>query len=400
MKSFASTVAQIMKNLVAGPIGAQDMNAGEIIVQRPDKQYGRDEDADLYREDEELDKSVVPQHYMSEYGVVEVLFKSGPPAMVIKANDQLRDDITDREIVVGGYSSPQVIDREKHLITKEAMTTDLPRFLANPLYANAMILHSNVQVGQVLSEWTHPDTGKVYKTQVDEIGLFCVIRIRTDKFRPKIVDKVIEDIEKGNLKAFSISGDAPLDSREHKCDGGECFWVIPAIEFYEITICEEGVNQGAKLMILAKSCPDGKCGLVQKDGGASPIPEGVDVDQPKPTPQAALPTGVLDMDAEETKEKLTERVGEVASEVGEDEAVELVEDVVEAAEKLDNVGTGIGSGGSGDASLQGDFGKPYSPDTAKARDPEIQQAADRYEEYMRNGGSPEDIYFKMLEEGW
>ncbi|KKK67471.1 hypothetical protein LCGC14_2953740, partial [marine sediment metagenome] len=113
--------------------------------------------------------------------------------------------------------------------------------------------NSNVQVGQVLSEWTHPDTGKVYKTQVDEIGLFCVIKIRTDKFRPKIVDKVIEDIEKGNLKAFSISGDAPLASREHKCDGGECFWVIPAIEFYEITICEEGVNQGAKLMILAKS---------------------------------------------------------------------------------------------------------------------------------------------------
>ena len=158
-------------------------------------------------------------------------------------------------------------------------------------------------------------------------------------------------------------------------------------------------------MILAKSCPDGKCGLVVKDGGASPISEGVDTDHPEPTPQAALPLpentpGFVENDADETKEKLTERVGEVASEVGEEEAVALVEDVVEAAEKLDNVGAGIGSGGSGDANLMGDFGKPYSPDTAKARDPEIQQAADRYEEYMRNGGSPEDIYFKMLEEGW
>ena len=442
MKSFASTVAQIMKNLVAGPIGAQDMNAGEEFVDRPDKHYGRDEDADLYREDEELDKSVVPQHYIPEYGSVEVLFKSGPPAMVIKANDELRDDITDREIVVGGYSSPQVIDREKHLIQKEAMAKDLPRFLAEPLYANAMILHSNVQVGQVLSDWTNPKTGKTYKTQVDDIGLFCVIRIRTDQYRPKIVDKVVEDIEKGNLKAFSISGDAPLDSRQHKCADGECFWIIPSIEFYEITICEEGVNQGAKLMILSKSCIDGKCGLVTKeeppaltptppmepepdiketsgaatgslggekatgtgnigkDGGASPIPEGVDIDQPKPTPQAALPTGVLDMDAEETKETLTERVGEIADVVGEKEAVELVEDVVEASEKLDNVGAGIGSGGSGDANTMGDFGKPYSRDTAVMKgDPSIDLFVQTYRTFLARGASPEDAYFKLLEDG-
>ncbi len=741
MKSFADTVAQIMKNLVAGPIGAQDMNAGEAIVNKPDKHYGRDEDADLYREDEELDKSVVPQHYVPEYGRVEVLFKAGPPALVIKAEDKLRDDITDREIVVGGYSSPQVIDREKHLITKEAMAKDLPRFLAEPLFANAMILHSNVQVGQVLSEWTNPETGKVYKTQVDEIGLFCVIKIRTDKYRPKIVDKVIEDIEKGNLKAFSISGDAPLASREHKCDGGECFWVIPSIEFYEITIClpgnqkiytstglrkikdihagelvlthklrwrpvlrtmqrqiddaiirltldngkfleatrehpvralryrgrnegthyewvpageikegdlvsfhepdgtcracgrlifrqwkkgnhtpdfcdtackaevpnrkgktmangdpgaaaqaeklrgraggtggpaywtdegrakhhasvtskdfkekakvraaaqwqdpsfvraqmqargvrpnkleksfgqllrplgfsyvgdgrlviggkvpdyhdgsdklielygdywhkgqdpkdridffrergyetlivwerdlnanhervqerveefiqnklervvkveripfkglvynlevaednsyvteamathncEEGVNQGAKLMILAKSCDDGKCGLIQKQ----PVPEGdIDEEQPEPTPQASLPTGVLDMDAEATKEELAERVGEVAEEVGEKEAAEMIDDVAAASKKLDNVGTGIGSGGSGDANTMAHFGKPYSRDTAVAKgDPSIDRFFQAYRIFLARGASPEDAYFKLLEDG-
>ena len=143
------------------------------------------------------------------------------------------------------------------------MAADLPRFLAEPLFANAMILHSNVQVGQVLSEWTNPETGKVYKTQVDEIGLFCVIKIRTDKYRPKIVDKVIEDIEKGNLKAFSISGDAPLASREYTCDGGDCMYIIPSIEFYEFTICEEGVNQDAKLMVLHKGACSHACCKVQ-----------------------------------------------------------------------------------------------------------------------------------------
>jgi len=464
MTRFSDTIAQVMKNLVAGPIGAQDMNAGEQFVNKPEKHYGRGGDKpdqpnaiwgrggrDLYSDDEELDKSVVPQHYIPQYGQVRLLSKSGPPATIIKANDELREDITDREIVVGGYASPQVIDREKHLIQKEAMEQDLPRFLAIPQYANAMILHSNVQVGQVLPEWTNTDTGKVYKTAVDDIGLFCVIKIRTDKFRPKIVDKVIEDIEKGNLKAFSISGDAPLDSRQHKCADGECFWVIPHIEFYEITICEEGVNQGAKLMILTKACPDGKCGLVLQEsptatpaelpvpdktpvmapptpgqqpsagkqtgslggdekatsmgdiGKASPVPEGIDADHAKPTPQAALPHGILDMDAEATKEELSERVGEIADVVGEEEAVDLVEDVAEAQEKMKKLagtGTGLGSGGSGDANTMADFGKPYSRDTAVQKyDPSIDQFFQAYRTFLARGASPEDAYFKLLEEG-
>ncbi|KKL87529.1 hypothetical protein LCGC14_1933780, partial [marine sediment metagenome] len=79
MSTFDEAINQVIKNLVTGPIGAADMNAGEEFVQRPEKKYGRD--VDLYREDEELDKSVVPQHYISDYGAVEVLFKSGPPAM-------------------------------------------------------------------------------------------------------------------------------------------------------------------------------------------------------------------------------------------------------------------------------------------------------------------------------
>ncbi|KKM24757.1 hypothetical protein LCGC14_1601860, partial [marine sediment metagenome] len=54
MSTFDEVVNQVIKNLVTGPIGAADMNAGEEFVDKPDKHYGRDEDADLYREDEEL----------------------------------------------------------------------------------------------------------------------------------------------------------------------------------------------------------------------------------------------------------------------------------------------------------------------------------------------------------
>ncbi len=167
------------------------------------------------------------------------------------------------EMIVGGYASPQVVDKEKHLITKEAMQADLPRFLAHPHYRNVMVVHTNIQVGEVLPEWTHPGTGETYKTKVDEVGLFAVVKIRTDPFRPAIVDQVIKDIESGELAAFSISGDAPYESRKYQCADGTCFWVINEIEHYEITLCQKGVNQDAKYAILSKSafCQDGRCPL-------------------------------------------------------------------------------------------------------------------------------------------
>ncbi len=167
------------------------------------------------------------------------------------------------EMIVGGYASPQVVDKEKHLITKEAMQADLPRFLAHPHYRNVMVVHTNIQVGEVLPEWTHPGTGEVYKTKVDEVGLFAVVKIRTDPFRPAIVDQVIKDIDSGELAAFSISGDAPYESRKYQCADGTCFWVINEIEHYEITLCQKGVNQDAKYAILSKAayCQDGACPL-------------------------------------------------------------------------------------------------------------------------------------------
>jgi hypothetical protein len=192
----------------------------------------------------------VPQGSVSEYGRVRILYKQGGLA-------------EDYELVIAGYASPQVVDREKHLITKEAMQADLPRFLAHPHYRNAMIVHSNIQVGEVLPTWTNPETKEEFATKVDDLGLFCVIKLRTDKYRPEICSKVEKDVREGKLASFSISGDAPFDSRRHVCSSGTCFWIIDKIEFYEITICEQGVNQDAKFAVLSKAahCEDGSCAL-------------------------------------------------------------------------------------------------------------------------------------------
>jgi len=229
------------KQLATGSVSSEDMGP-RTVLEVPDSACSKgacEIFASTYGS--EVLTEAVPQDINPAYGNVSVLYKDEGD------EEELHD------VVVGGYASPQVIDREKHLISRKAMADDLPRFLAHPKYRNVMLLHSNVQVGEVLPEWTDPKTGKVYRTEVDDVGLFCVIKIRTDKDRAPIVDEVLKDIESGKLAAFSISGDAPLESREYTCKDGTCFWYISEIIFYEITLCEEGVNQDAKLIVLSKA---------------------------------------------------------------------------------------------------------------------------------------------------
>ena len=145
---------------------------------------------------------------------------------------------TDKDInrfIVAGYASPVVVDQEGHRVSHKALTDALPKFMAlDGEYANANILHSNVTVGKIIPEFTSDD-GTVYKTEVDDIGLFTVVEIRTDPFAPDIVKQVIEDIEKGKLKSFSISGNA--DNPKFMCDSQRCFYDINKVDLYEITIC-------------------------------------------------------------------------------------------------------------------------------------------------------------------
>lgn len=205
---------------------------------------------------QDVTSETVPQYPLRVYGALSVLYNS--------------DD--EEELIVGGYASPQVVDREKHLITKQALADDLPRFLAHPHYRNAMLLHSNVQVAEVLPKWCNPRTGECWETKVDDIGLFTVVKVRTDPYRPSIVDKVIADVKAGKLASFSISADAPFESRRYECVDGTCFWIIDKIEYYEVTLCETPVNQDANFSILSKSmedefsassfCQDGSCPIM------------------------------------------------------------------------------------------------------------------------------------------
>ena len=156
-----------------------------------------------------------------------------------------------KPFIIAGYASPVVVDQEGHKITHEALAKDLPRFLgADGSYANVNILHSNLTVGRVLPEWTDEKSGKTYKTMVDDIGLYAVAEIRTDVDAPEAVTEVIKDIKRGKLKSFSISGNA--ENPVFMCDERQCFYGIDKVNLFEITVCEEGVNQDAKFKIVSE----------------------------------------------------------------------------------------------------------------------------------------------------
>ena len=163
-------------------------------------------------------------------------------------------------VVIGGPASVEVVDREGHLITLDAMKRAFERFMANFRTRNAMVLHSDVQVGWALPAYISK-TGKIYKSGVTGDHLFFITELRNDT---KIAKKVLEQIDTGKMKSYSIAGSATSVEPMQKAEG--MVMQVNDMELAEVTICEQGVNQKAKFELMkssterpTSSCVDGSC---------------------------------------------------------------------------------------------------------------------------------------------
>ena len=151
----------------------------------------------------------------------------------------------DKDLVIAGYASVDVVDKQNDKITLSAIQEAAEKFMKEERYRNVMITHSNVQVGEVLDEYTN-SKGKVLKTGVDDTGFFVVIKLRDDIEKAR---EVARDVRKGRLRSFSIGGQALSKTNKHDSDVGT-FKEIDKLELHEITICEEGINPEAKFDIV------------------------------------------------------------------------------------------------------------------------------------------------------
>lgn len=150
-----------------------------------------------------------------------------------------------RDLVIAGYASVEMVDKQGDLITRGALKDAFGNFMKAQDYRNVQLAHSNIQVGSVIPEYTD-STGRVWKSSVDDAGMFVVIKLRDDIEKAR---EVANEIRKGNLKGFSIGGQAFKRINKSDAKHGN-YTEISKLELHEVTICEKGINPEATFRIL------------------------------------------------------------------------------------------------------------------------------------------------------
>ena len=148
-------------------------------------------------------------------------------------------------LVIGGYASIEVVDKQNDLITLKALNEAVEKFMEDKKFRNVMSNHSNVQVGEVIESYRDTN-GTVHKTHVDDVGFYVVIKLRDDIEKAKEISR---GIRKGTLRSFSIGGQALSKQKRNNDEFGE-YNEIDKLELHEVTICEKGINPEAKFDVL------------------------------------------------------------------------------------------------------------------------------------------------------
>ena len=149
------------------------------------------------------------------------------------------------DLVIGGYASIEIVDKQNDLITLEALNDAVTKYMKETKYRNVMSNHSNVQVGEVVEKY-RDSNGILHKTAVDDVGFYVVIKLRDDIEKAKEISR---GIRKGTLRSFSIGGQAISKKQKTNDEYGE-YNEIEKLELHEVTICEKGINPEAKFDIL------------------------------------------------------------------------------------------------------------------------------------------------------
>ena len=155
------------------------------------------------------------------------------------------------DLVVAGYASVEMVDKQGDLITRSALKDAFGKFMKADGFRNVQLAHSNIQVGEVINSYTDSN-GRLWKSEVDDTGMFVVIKLRGDIEKAR---EVASEIRKGNLRSFSIGGQA--FERVNKSDQtrGD-YREIRRMELHEVTICEKGINPEAQFRILKEDTGD------------------------------------------------------------------------------------------------------------------------------------------------
>tara|TARA_R110002020_G_scaffold363413_1_gene575708 strand:- start:1357 stop:2652 length:1296 start_codon:yes stop_codon:yes gene_type:complete len=184
-------------------------------------------------------------------------------ASIMRTINPVRQDpfsiLKSDDLVIGGYASIEMVDKQNDLITLNALEDAVGKYMKISKFRNVMTNHSNVQVGEVVPQY-RDKSGKLWKTGVDDVGFFVVIKMREDIEKAKEVSREIRD---GSLRSFSIGGQA-LEKRKKAHEEYGDYNEISKLELHEVTICEKGINPEAKFDILKMEKEGNKMNDIEK----------------------------------------------------------------------------------------------------------------------------------------
>lgn len=149
----------------------------------------------------------------------------------------------DKNRIIAGYASVEIVDSQGELIPIDVLKHAWDRFIGNYDFAHGQLMHTNIPMIQVLKEYVDED-GRVWKSGVDEVGLFIVAKVRDDI---KKSDQTWHLIKLNKLNSFSIGGEAL--GRSLMCED-TCFHRIDELELHEISIVDNPANKAARFQIL------------------------------------------------------------------------------------------------------------------------------------------------------
>ena len=151
----------------------------------------------------------------------------------------------DGDLYVAGYASVDMVDKQGDRIPSAALKKAFGNFMNNKAYRNVQLAHSGIQIGEVVDSYSDAE-GRVWKSEVDDMGLFVVCKIRSDIQKAREVQKQVRD---GELRAFSIGGQALFRVTKTTPELGT-HREITDLELHEITLCKKGINPEARYTIL------------------------------------------------------------------------------------------------------------------------------------------------------
>ena len=113
------------------------------------------------------------------------------------------------DLVVAGYASVELVDKQGDLITRSALKDAFDGFMKGEKHRNVQLAHSNIQVGEVIDSYIDSN-GRMWKSETDDTGLFVVVKLHVD-------------IEKAREVAAEIARatfvDSPLeDKHSNECE--------------------------------------------------------------------------------------------------------------------------------------------------------------------------------------